>query len=316
MKRWLAPLGTSHLGLLSSETGVAHKKSVTASIFAITTALSLVGIIAPAGAAAPPPVTSFQFTTTVDATSVGGDAAAPLRILYQFNPDLAPGSGPFGSSGNGTFESYGPLEKVIVEVGDQCVSFSGGGTGISVFNDAGTTFVEDSYDVRAFGSATVGKQLFGLDFTFTRFLLGDSDRTMFTSTALPTSPAFAAEADFQQTQIDLVDPVTGEESSLHAGDAPFALSTFDPPADILDILDDVRALQVRGSLIKQLAAPLEDARTLLAGTLTQKNLDKGVQKLQQFITLVSANRKALGDATADSLKSSAIQTIESLPACV
>lgn len=314
MKRWLAPLGTSHPGLLSSETEVARKKSIAASIFAITTALSLAGIIAPAGAAAAPPVTSFQFTTTVDATTVGGDAAAPLRILYQYNPDLAAGSGPIGAGE--TFASYGPLEKVIVEVGDQCVSFSGDGTGITVFNNAGTTFVEDSYDVRADVPATVGKQLFGLDFTFTRFLLVDSAATMFTSTALPTSPAFADEADFQQTVIELADPVTGEGSSLHAGDAPYALTTFDPPAQIGAILDDVRALQVRGSLIQQLAAPLEDARAQLAGTLTQKNLNKGVQQLQRFINLVNANRRTLGGATADSLVAFARETIDSLPACV
>ncbi|MBB6404741.1 hypothetical protein HNP00_002057 [Arthrobacter sp. AZCC_0090] len=59
--------------------------------------------------------------------------------IYQFNPDLAPGSGPFGPSDHDA--SYGPLDRLIVEVGDQCTGMSGPGMVITVFNDAGTTFV-------------------------------------------------------------------------------------------------------------------------------------------------------------------------------
>ena len=294
----------------SLETEVARTK-VSASVFAILTALSLAGISAPTAAGAAPEVITFQFRTAVDATSVGGDADAQLRVIYQFNPDLAP------TQSEATFASYGPLEKLIVEIGGQCASFSGGGTEISVFDNAGTSTVEDSYDVRANLPATEGKQLFGHDFIFTRFLLGDSDATMFTSTALPTSPGFADEAEFQQTVIVLADPANPDsEKSLQAVDtSPFFLGTFDPPRKIGSILDQVRTLQVRDSLIKQLAAPLEDARALLTGTFTQRNLDKGEQKLQQFINLVNANRRTLGDATANSLVSAARGTIESLPAC-
>ena len=282
-----------------------------ASVFAILTALSLAGISAPTGAAAAPQVTTFQFRTAVDATSVGGDADAQLRIIYQFNPDLAP------TQSEATFASYGPLEKIIVEVGGQCASFSGGGTEISVFDNAGTSVVEDSWVVQASTPATEGKQLFGHDFIFTRVRLFDPDTTMFTSTALPTSPGFADEAEIQKTLIVLADPANPDsEKSLQAVDtSPFFLGTFDPPRKIGSILDQVRTLQVRDSLIKQLAAPLEDARALLTGTFTQRNLDKGEQKLQQFINLVNANRRTLGDATANSLVSAARGTIESLPAC-
>lgn len=62
-----------------------------------------------------------------------------------------------------TTASYGPLDRVIVEFGGQCATTSVPGTGISVFNDAGTSFVEDSYTVRADVPATAGKTLFDLD---------------------------------------------------------------------------------------------------------------------------------------------------------
>jgi hypothetical protein len=181
----------------------------------------------------------------------------------------------------------------------------------------GDSTVEDSYVVQAGTPATEGKQLFGHDFILTRVRLFDPEATMFTSTALPTSPGFADEAEIQKTLLLLADPVNPEtEKSLQAGTAsPFSLGAFIPPRKIGSILDQVRALQVRDSLIKQLAAPLEDARTLLTGTFTQRNLDKGEQQLQQFINLVNANRRTLGDATADSLVSAAGGTIESLPAC-
>jgi hypothetical protein len=94
---------------------------------------------------------------------------------------------------------------MIVMVGDQCVALSGAGTEITVFNNAGTTFAEDSYDVRAFAPATDNKTLFGLNIRLAKFLLVDNEATMFTDTTLPTTEAFVGAADSQQTTIDLLD---------------------------------------------------------------------------------------------------------------
>jgi hypothetical protein len=145
------------------------------------------------------PVT-FQFSTTVDATPLGGGPATPLIATYTFDSDLPNGSGPTGPV-DSTCGSYGTLFMQI-QLGNEIVTASGGG--ISVFNDAGTTFVEDSYDVRPDDGIFSG-QLLGHDITFFRFLIVDLDRTMFSSTALPLMPGFATSGDYQQTEIQFAD---------------------------------------------------------------------------------------------------------------
>lgn len=291
---------------------MSRNRQLTAFLFALTTVISFAVIGAPPSAAATTPI-SFQFTTYVDATAVGGSASTPMRVIYQFNPDLAPGSG--GSGSGDTFASYGPLEKIIFEVGNECVAMAGAGTGIDVFNDAGTTIVEDSYNVQARNAAVAGKTMFGLNFEHARFLLVDEQMTMFSDTSLPTSPKFAQAADYQQTSVTLRNSTTNRRTTLGAGDAPFQLGLFDPQGIIGEIIDEVHALPVGSDLKAKLTAPLERAKTLLEGTLTQKNIKQARGALEDFIKVVRTNRNKLGQETAASLSNSALFVINELPAC-
>lgn len=198
-------------------------------------------------------------------------------VTFQFSPDLAPGSGPFGSSSDGTFESCGPVEKMIIEVGRQCLATGGDGTGITVFNSAD----EDSFDVRADIPAVVGKQLFGLNLRFFRFLLLDPAATMFDSTALPASPQFAEASDFQQNSIDLID-ANGVRTRLVPGGAPYALRNFSPQEDIAALIDLVNGSQASGAIKAKLNTPLQQASTLLSGVLEPKNVVKAKGRARGF----------------------------------
>ncbi|ALV42753.1 hypothetical protein AU252_17645 [Pseudarthrobacter sulfonivorans] len=188
---------------------------------------------------------------------------------------------------------------------------AGDGTSATVFNNAGPN--EDSIDVRAEGAALAGKQLFGLDLTIARILLVDVDGTMFTSTALPTSPVFVEDSEFQQTLVELVDPVTNEPTILEPGDAPYFLSVFDPLAHIAALQDEVREAPVSAGMVKDLLKPLEDAHARL-GTLTQENVDEAAKELQKFIKIVEMHRaKKIPAPIADSLGAAAQQILDSLP---
>lgn len=178
-------------------------------------------------------VLTFQFRTTVDASERGGDTATPLKVTYQFDPSLLPGTGPFGSSEDGTYESYGPMKDFILELGTECVAVRGDGTGITVFNNGGGT--EGAYDVRADVPATTGTTVMGLNFRFMRFLLADSYGTMFDSVALPVQQ-FANASDFQQTTIELR-ASGGQRFRLNAGDAPYVLDGTGFPSYIGALLD-------------------------------------------------------------------------------
>lgn len=264
------------------------------------------GFSAPAQAA---DTISFQFTTFIDATSVGGNQATPLHITYQFSPDLAPGSGPFGESGDGTYSSYGPLQKVIIEVGDQCVATSGDGTGITVFN-AGTTFVEDSYDVRAEGAATAGKTLYGMNIDLARFLLVDNEGTMFSSTALPTSQDFFFEADFQQTDFYLID--SNRRTHHLFGGGPFQFGTYDPALRLEGIQVGVGALTLNAGV----KASLQNKLSKAGGYISSNNNTKAEQELRAFIAQVSAlSGKEIPVPFATRLIGKAEGLIDQLPAC-
>ena len=142
----------------------------------------------------------------------------PFHIAWQ----SANGSGPFGT--NDTGGSYGPLTMQI-QLGNETVSASGGG--ITVFNNAGPSSSEDGYDVRP--SQTFNKQLFGRNLRFFRFLLVDDSGTMFTNTDLPLSPAFAAIAGFQQTELDFQSNVVVQ---VLGQPTPFTLTLVPEPSAI------------------------------------------------------------------------------------
>jgi hypothetical protein len=159
---------------------------------------------------------TFVFRTLIDATPAGGEPDTPLTVTYTFDPDLRSQYDNFDpdrlSSG-----WYTPIHMMI-QLGDESVKATQE-TAIAVFNNPNPPHnVEDSYGVRAdnspfyngYGRNAVNGTLFGYEVLFIEFLIVDNDGTMFDNAQLPRSPEFAFEADYQQTQIELFDPVTGD----------------------------------------------------------------------------------------------------------
>ena len=191
--------------------------------------MALVAVLISATLRASPVI--FQYATTIDTTDFGGGPGTPLVVTYEFDSALADGSGPVGPI-DSTSGSYGPLTMQI-QLGGETVSAAGGG--ISVFDNAGSSIIEDSYDVRPDDDSFSG-QLLGRDVGFFRFLIVDSDRNMFNSTALPLSPDFATAADYQQVEFDFAD---GSELSNSEGPevpldqrTPFTLTAVPEPSSI------------------------------------------------------------------------------------
>lgn len=261
------------------------------------------------------PSYTFEFKTTVDTSSVGGSTTAPLRITYMYDLDLPPGSGPFGSSEDGTYDSYAPFPRMTVEVGTECVALSGNGTSTTVFNNAGPNANEDSFDVRAEDDAVVGKQFFGLNLRFVRFFLADNEGTMFSDTSLPNSPLFADASDFQQTTIELIDPSNNRLTRLDPGDAPYFLDIFNPVPDISALRATVEETTIHAPLKKELLGYL-DAATSFVSDSNITNYDKATNKLKDFIKLVKKERgKKIPTNTADEWATTAQTIIDSFPKC-
>lgn len=138
----------------------------------------------------------FLYESTVDTTMLDG-SAPPLRVTFWLDSELPTGTGPIGPNPPSS-TGYGPV-NMLIRLGDETVVGTGGG--ITVFNNAGTTFVEDCFDVRP--SAIAGS-LYGRVVIFFRILLVDKDCDMlFSDTTLPTDPNFAIATDFQQVSINL-----------------------------------------------------------------------------------------------------------------
>jgi hypothetical protein len=255
---------------------------------------------------------SFQWRTTVDATDVGGKAFTPVRLIYTFDPDLAPASGFTGSGPH--FVGYGPLSQWSLEVGNQCATISGPGTAITVFDDAGTNSITDAYDVRASATAgaTLSGPLFKLDFSLFAFGVFDNDSTMFSSTALPLTPDFAALAEFQGVLLRLVDPLTLTTFDLHS-DSGFEVSFHRPVESLQALLAEVDGLNLSGSLKKNLTTRLQSALDVLTDSSTG-NDQLAAEHLQKFIQLVDAQAgKGIPATTADQLIADALDVINQLP---
>jgi hypothetical protein len=156
---------------------------------------ALIGILAlglPAAAQAQS--VTFRYEST---TVLGDGASAPVVAVFTFDAGLANGTGTFGTSA--TNGSYGRWSGTLT-VGAESVALSGGT--IEVFNNAGSTFVEDGYEfrwMRAPETASTGT-LQGGQLCFFRVVLVDTDATMLSSTDLPADAAFAAEADYVQDE--------------------------------------------------------------------------------------------------------------------
>ena len=232
---------------------------------------------------------TFQFTTTIDASSVGGPVNAPLVATYTFDSQLANGTGPFG------IDSYGPL-RMWLQVGDQSVTASGNpGSGILVGNNWGNGTTDgDGYDVRFENFGDVSGQLFGLDVLFFRFLLVDSDGTMLTSSDLPLSPAFASGTEFIQIDMFLFDPTTGEGIYLSyefpdtppEDKTPFSLTMVDDPISLIsDLSLSVQAL-VDGGV--SLPADGKSLQATLDAVFKANDAPAAIGSLNGFIGQVQA----------------------------
>jgi len=165
---------------------------------------------------------TFVFRTLIDTTPVGGEPDTLLTVTYTFDPDL-PSDWDYFDSG-----WYSPVH-VMIQVGDQIV-WGTHDTAIIVWNNLSDS---DGYDVRLsrrYWGNSVHGSLFGLELGFFRFLIVDTDEDMFDTARLPLTPDFAMQADFQQTDLVLFDPLTGEQIHLgvneYAGTPPEELTPF------------------------------------------------------------------------------------------
>lgn len=284
-----------------------------ASLLALAT-LSL-GVTAPARADTASAVT-FRYTTTIDTTDAGGGPGTPLIITYRFDPNLAPGSG--GGGPEEGFADYGPLERVTVQLGDQCVAQSASGT-ISVYDGPNSIFVEDSYVLSWSPSTSTPPTLFGMDVILVQPVLVDWNSAMFNSTALPTTPDFLGAALEQQTTILLRNPGTHRFVDLFAGGAPGGLAYFIDPADrILEIQAQVLAANLNSGLKTALQNPLQKARDYLTDA-SKSNDGMAAKELQKFIDQVNAlpgNVIAKADALRlTKIAAKTIFTISQVPPC-
>lgn len=256
-------------------------RATAASLLALTT-LSL-GFSAPARAATDPLIT-FQYTTTIDTTDVGGAPDTPLTLTYRFDPNLPSGSG--GGSPEIGFSDYGPLDRVILRIGDQCLAQSATGA-ISIYDGPNSLFVEDAYVAALNPAPSSGTKLFGLDLRLAQLVLVDFNGTMFNNTALPTTTNFAAAAQEQQTTILLFNPGTRRFVSLFAGGAPGTLEAIDPVARIADIQTRLLAENLNNGIQTALQNPLKKASEYL-NDATTSNDGNAIKELQKFIDQVNA----------------------------
>jgi hypothetical protein len=255
---------------------------------------------------------TMQLTTTIDASPAGGSSTAPLRIRYTFDPTLVAGSGPFGAGD--TFASYAPVQKITIELGDQCAATGGTGTYILVLDDAGDPPI-DAYTVAADvldGGVFTGK-LLGKEISFFRILLVDRQADMFNDTSLPLSADFAASSDEQHTEVWLANPPSDLPIRLSTPPTGYVLTVVDPVAEIEETRDLVIAAHLPYGLEASLLVQLEIAQAWLEDGFPANN-HRARSRLETFIALVNAQSgKKIPTATAVKLVAQANAAISQLP---
>jgi hypothetical protein len=259
-------------------------------------------ILAGHQAAIAAPVT-FQLSSTIDASAIGGAADETLRVTYTVDSNA-----PVLDSG-ANFAQY-EVAQYRLELGDSCVLLTGGGVSTSVFNDAGTTFVEDSYDISAFEPATTGQTFAGYNLQGSQFVLVDPDRIMFSGTSLPLNTDFSAQADLEQSVLELRNPTTNKRVTLFAENSEFSLTVFNPVASLRALVHQV------GCGHGSLANPLEKAIDLLSDKKTSNDA-KAFSNIEKFITDVAKERSKgrLTKSQANQYTAAAQAVLDSIPAC-
>ncbi|MFO1241649.1 MAG: calcium-binding protein [Rickettsiales bacterium] len=136
---------------------------------------------------------TFTFTTTIDATAIGGRSNAVLMMEYTFDVGLigTPGHNP------SVIELYAPVHGTL-SIDNETTTFSNATIGV---HDQGLNEPQDVYEVSISNEGT----LFGQPLIFMNFYLLDSDATMFNGLALPSSPGFSAATDFYSANVLLGD---------------------------------------------------------------------------------------------------------------
>jgi hypothetical protein len=176
---------------------------------------------------------TFVFRTTIDATPAGGAPDTPLTVTYTYDPDLR-SQYDFDPVYGGIYTPF----HMVIQLGDESVKATQG-TYIYTWN---LPDYEDGIDVRVENSGAydggrnvVNGTLFGYQVVFFRFLLADEDATMFDTAQLPLSPDYALEADFQQTELVLFNPATGEFTGIFVMEFPGQPPEFYTPFTLEDV---------------------------------------------------------------------------------
>lgn len=161
---------------------------------------------------------AFQFSTTIDATVIGGSPVAPFVLTYIFdsgltNSDVLP---------NPSSATYEPISGMLQLGPDTVMDRRRTSKPADGLRPRGSPDV-DAYLVR-FGSpgspSPVSGTIGGHNVLHVYSFLHDDDATMFGNTSLPVSPAFASEVDHISVEVWLGDdPMAPPDAELHISPA-------------------------------------------------------------------------------------------------
>ena len=180
--------------------------------------LCCIWISLPAGAA----LVSYEFTTVIDISRLGGDKEAPLRVVFSFD-DKSDG---FGSS-NENSRSFGPA-SMVVTIGTESIFVTG--AEIYLWNNTAISTVgfpefSDGFSVNGVGGTTAG-QILGKEVSGFVFSILDTDQIMFGGRPeLPANADFSLQGDYQQTAL-----YADRGSSVTPPRAPYILAVIPEPA--------------------------------------------------------------------------------------
>ena len=254
----------------------------------------------------------FQFRTTIDASPAGGPVDAPLVMTYAFDSNLQSPPDPLGFRAG-----YGPLAGMVLQIGDQVVTYSDQGhadqTGPASEIEVNLPATEDVYGVLAeeYSGTVITGTFYGLEFQSIECWLIDSDAQMLGSLALPLTPDFAKAADFLWIQVALRDPATGNGVGLAINESvntpaeqrvPFSLTELtDPAAQVDDLQAEVLALGLPEKFERGLLPKLSNAQQELAKCHAH-SASTAARQIGAFINEVNAQSgKAIPAVEADLL---------------
>jgi hypothetical protein len=159
----------------------------------LLTALGLAMLTANFGSAAP---VTLRFTTTMDATIYGRDAAEPFAATFTYDTSPVNGTGPFALTPDTA--SYGPL-TMLLQVGADSATSTGGGVTLQDLPPGGGV---DAFHILADNNGFSSSQedwsgeILGFDVSGFVLQVFDNQAVMLDDLELPTTSSFAADADY------------------------------------------------------------------------------------------------------------------------